>query len=109
MGDKTAKRTPEKARQRTHTTPNVGTIIATAHSQQTHVVVWEYVPASLSPHFIQQLPTPPPVCRRIRDSNDIPCLKIKLFIDRRRVVIQRFDCQPEPPYDIGIDSERASA
>ena len=47
--------------------------------------------SNLPPRVIQQLTTPPSVLGRIRHRNNIPRLEIKLFVDRRRIVVQRLD------------------
>ena len=48
----------------------------------------------LPPRIVQQLPAPPPIFGRIRHRNDISRLEIKLFVNRRGIVVQRFHYQP---------------
>ena len=53
----------------------------------------EHIPPRLSPRFIKKFPSPPPIFRSRRNSDNVPCLKIKLFFNGGSVVIQRFYCK----------------
>ena len=64
------------------------------YSKRAHKVARKHVSSSLPPRIVQQLPAPPPILGRVRHRDDIPRLEIKLFVDRRRVVVERLDCTP---------------
>jgi len=53
-----------------------------------HKVAREYMPAWHAPILVEQLAAPPPVFGRSGDSDDIVRLEIKLFRNRRGVIIK---------------------
>ena len=58
-------------------------------------VAREDVAAGLPPGFVKELTAPPAIFRRRSNSNDIPSLEIKLFIDGSLVVIECLYCGQE--------------
>jgi hypothetical protein len=56
-------------------------------SEQAHKVTRKHVSPRLPPRIVQQLSTPPPILGRLRHRDDVPHLEIKLFVDRRRIVV----------------------
>lgn len=58
--------------------------------EEANKVAREDIPTLLPAILIQELAAPPTIFRCSSDSNDIACLEIKLFVDSRGIVIQRF-------------------
>ena len=61
--------------------------------EKANEIAGEHIPPRLSPRFIKKLPSPPPIFRSRRNSDNVPCLKIKLFFNGGSVVVQRFHCK----------------
>jgi hypothetical protein len=61
--------------------------------EQANEIAWEHIPAFLSAILVEKLATPPPIFWSSRDSNDVPSLEIKLFLDGGGVIIQGFHCR----------------
>ena len=58
--------------------------------EQANKIAREYISSSLSTVFVEQFTAPPTIVRGGRDSYDISGLEVELFLDRSRIIIQRF-------------------
>ena len=61
--------------------------------EKANEIAREHIPPRLPPRFIKEFPSPPPIFRSRCNSDDVPCLKIKLFFNGGSVVVQRFYCK----------------
>lgn len=63
--------------------------------EERHKVARENTSSAHSSSLVEQLAAPPAIFRRRSNSNDIPSLEIKLFIDGSLVVIECLYCEQE--------------